>query len=329
MPPEPQDPPGLRPVDAARLGTLRGVVRRLRHTLHYVDYRQAERLCEALASKLLESYPRGGLRAFAVRGIPRGGLIVLGMLSYMLDLRAEQLSDEPTGDRPLLLVDDCALSGARFCSALSASASSQVVFAHLYSHPDLRAAIAAREPRVERCVAAADLADHARELYGDDYPRWLASGRDHLGAGRYWLGLPDLVGFAWSEPDRPIWNPVSGALERGWRLLPPHSCLKARAELGPPPIPVRAATWRVADGVVGAVQEGRIWLYSLDTDRVYSLEGIGADMWRALASWGSVEAGAAHLAGRYEASRETLRRDLESFAETLAGQRLLEAAGGP
>ncbi len=51
-------------------------------------------------------------------------------------------------------------------------------------------------------------------------------------------------------------------------------------------------------------------------------------MWRVLASWGSVEAGAVHLAGRYEAPLEVLRQDLEAFAGTLAGHRLLESAVG-
>lgn len=263
-----------------------------------------------------------------MRGIPRGGLIVVGMLSYMLDLRAAQLTAEPLPDCPLLLVDDCSLSGARLHAALARAESRRVVFAHLYSHPSLRSAIVEQEPRVERCVAAADLVDHAGEIYADDYERWRASGLRHLSAGRYWLGLPDLVCFAWSEPDRPIWNSRSEALEEGWRLLPPHRCLKARAELGPPSIPVETAAWRVADGVVRATQEDRIWLYSLGTDRVYSLAGVGADMWRVLASWGSIEAGADYLAGRYEAPLETLRRDLEAFAGTLAGHRLLEPVSG-
>ena len=318
----------LTPVDAARLGTLPGLVRRLRHTLRYVDYRRAEADCEMLAARILDRYPRRELRRFDVRGVPRGGLIVLGMLSYHLGLDAEQLTGSTAADRPLLLVDDCALSGTRFRRALAESRASRVVFGQLYSHPALRAAIVEAEDRVEACVAAADLEDHARDLYGDDYERWRASGRDHLGSGPYWVGLPDLVCFAWSEPDRPIWNPVSRALEEGWRLLPPHRCLDARTELGPPPIPVEGAKWRVADGVVGATQESRIWLYSLDTDRVYSLEGVGADMWRALASWGSVEAAAVFLAGRYEVPRETLSRDLESFAATLARHQLLERAGG-
>lgn len=322
-----QAPGTLRPVDAARLGTLPALVRRLRHTLRYVDYRRAEADCGILAARILDLYPRRELRRFAVRGVPRGGLIVLGMLSYHLGLDAEQLANEDDAGRPLLLVDDCALSGIRFRGVLGESEGSPVVFAHLYSHPAVRAAILEAEERVEACVAAIDLADHAREIYGDDYERWRTSGRDHLG-GPYWVGLPDLVCFAWSEPDRPIWNPVSRVLEEGWRLLPPHRCLEARAELGPPPIPVEDPTWRVANGVVGAAQDGRIWLYSLDTDQVYSLEGVGADMWRVLACWGSVEAGAAYLAGRYEAKPETLRRDLDGFAATLAGHRLLEAVGG-
>lgn len=318
----------LAAVDAARLGTLPALVRRLRHTLRYVDYRQAERDCEKLAALLLEDYSRRELHQFACRGVPRGGLVVLGMLSYLLDLEARQLSAGEDPDRPLLLVDDCALSGARLRGELAASGSSRVVFAHLYSHPDLRAAIVEREERVERCIAAADLADHAHRLYGDDYDRWLESGRRHLGGERYWLGVPDLVCFAWSEPDRPLWNPVSGDLEKGWRLLPPHRCLGARSALGPPPVAVRSPTWRVAEGVVTTEQEGRVWLYSLVTDRVYALGGVGAEMWQALACWGDARAAARYLAGHYDAPGETLRRDLEQFAESLVQHALLETVGG-
>lgn len=315
-------------MDAARLGTLPDLVRRLRRSLLYVDYREAERRCETLAARLLESYTRRELREFSVRGIPRGGLIVLGMLSYLLDLEAEQMTAETAAGRPLLLVDDCALSGARVRATLADCASPRVVVAHLFSHPDLRAAVLDREPRVETCLAAADLEDHARRLYGDGYGRWLDSARSHLGGERYWFGLPDLVCFAWNEPDRPIWNPVSQELEEGWRMLPPHRCLGARTELGPPPLPVESPAWRVADGVVGASRDGQTWLYSLETDQIYALDGVGAEMWRALASWGSVDAGAAYLAERYEAPPETLRRDLEEFAATLAERRLLQAAGG-
>ena len=103
MTPDRQLSDGLRPVDAARLGTLPGLVRRLRHTLRYIDYRQAESDCETLAGLLLGGYSRQELRGFAIHGIPRGGLIVLGMLAYMLDLKADQLSAKADPTRPLLL----------------------------------------------------------------------------------------------------------------------------------------------------------------------------------------------------------------------------------
>lgn len=321
-------PRGLDPVDEARLATLPGVVRQLRHTLRYVDYRQAEDDCEALAARLLAAYPRSELAGFAARGIPRGGLIVLGMLAYMLDLAPEQLSGGAEAGRPLLLVDDCALSGARFRTALQARDSPRVVFAHLYSHPALRAAIVESEESVDGCLAARDLNDYARELYGDDYERWRTSAWEHVSGKPYWLGLPDLVCFPWSEPDRPIWNPASEALEEGWRLLPPHRCLKARAGLGPPPLPVEEPEWQVAAGVITLTRGERIWLYSLTTDQVHALAGTGAEMWLALATWGSIDAGVRYLAGRYEAEESTLRRDLETLAARLVESRLLEPAGG-
>jgi hypothetical protein len=306
------------------LGPLATTVGRLRRTLRFVDYRQAERECEVLAARILRDYPRSELEGFTVRGIPRGGLIVLGMLSYMLHLDSGQLAGDDDRSRPLLLVDDCALSGARFHTALAQSGASRVLFAHLYSHPRLRAEIVQQEARVEACLAADDLVDHARDVYGDDYERWVRSARNHLGGTRYWLGLPDLVCFAWSEPDRPLWNPVSQRLERGWRLLPPHRCLKARADLGPPPMPIDGPTWRVHQGVASAREDGRLWLYCAETDKLYSLEGVAAEMWRVLATWGSAAAGAAFLAGRYDVSPERLRADLDAFAATLVEHRLLE-----
>ena len=49
-------------------------VQQLRQQLTYVDYRQAETDCEALAAQLLAAYPDERLRDFTFVAIPRGAL---------------------------------------------------------------------------------------------------------------------------------------------------------------------------------------------------------------------------------------------------------------
>ncbi len=294
--------------------------------MRFVGYRQAERDCERLAERLLASYSRDDLRAFAWTAIPRGGLIVLGMLSYALALDRSRLLAGPEPGRPLAIVDDCALTGARFAAELGRHPERPILFAHLYSHPDLRRAIELREERVERCVAAHDLADRARDSYPEAaaYEAWRERWRLRLGAARYWLGQPELVCFAWSEPERPFWNEASGRVEEGWRFLSPGRCLAHRAALGPPPIEGARPVWRAPDGIASGEFDGCLWLYA--EGRIYSLEGAAADMWRALAAWGDPEAAVAWLAGRYEVGLGELAQDLADFAERLEACGLLEPA---
>ncbi len=277
-----------------------------------------------MAARLLELHSREELRAFSWAAIPRGGLIVLGMLSYALALDRERLAADPDPERPLVIVDDCALTGARFASELARQPARRVAFAHLYSHPDLRRAIVGREARVESCVAAHDLADCARRSYPDEaaYEAWRERWRRRLGAERYWLGQPELVCFAWSEPDRPFWNEASGEVEEGWRFLSPGRCLAHRADLGPSPIEITAPVWRAPADLVSGDFDGRLWLCA--RGRIFTLEGAAADMWRALAAWGDPAAAGAWLVRRYEVEPEALARDLEAFAGELEGRGLLE-----
>ncbi len=222
------------------------MLRRMRDRLRYVDYRQAEQDCEILAAKILERWSRSELEGASFAAIPRGGLIVLGMLSYALGLKTAQLREGPG---PLFLVDDCALTGARFASRLKTTDHREVVFVHLYSHPDLRRAIEEKEERVVACVAARDLTDMAPESFPDPerLAEWRRKWRERLGE-RYWYGQPEPVCFAWNEPDRPFWNEATGEVEDGWRLLPPHLCLKTRAALGgPPPGVQEPREWQAPD----------------------------------------------------------------------------------
>ena len=329
------DRPGRPPAavsvpDLDRLTELAALLRRQAPAVLYVDYRRAELDCELLAARLLAEVGRQRLAQAAFVPIPRGGLIVLGMLAYLLDLGPEQLAAPPAGEGPLVVVDDCALTGHRFAAQLAASGDREVVFAHLYSHPELRRAIVAREPRVTCCVAAHDLADRADESFprAADRRAWEERWRARLGPGRYWVGQPDLVCFAWSEPDRPLWNPATDRIEAGWRFLPPHLCLGNRTRLVPPAATARTVEWRVPGAVVSSEFNGVVWLCDTRSQEVISLAGVAADLWRRVAGWGSLPLAATDLAAIYEVSVEEVGRDLADFVAELAARGLLERADG-
>ena len=317
--------------DLERLRQLAGMLRLFKEQVRYVDYRQAEEDCEALAAQILREYPRSELDLFSFTAIPRGGFIVLGMLSYALGLRPDQLRADLDAFRPLFVVDDCALTGARLAGQLARVRSREVVFAHLYSHPDLRRAVQQREERVMACLAARDLAEIDSPIADPGERRaWEDRWRERLGEGRrYWIGRPEPVCFAWNEPDRPFWNAFTERVESGWNLLPPHLCLKTRSRLaGPPPLE-GPREWQAPEPVVSGTFDGTLWLCDTRTDHVYSLTGVGADVWRLLASWGNAEAAVLRLRELYEVDAETAAQDVGAFAGELAAAGLLERVRKP
>jgi hypothetical protein len=228
--------------------------------------------------------------------------------------------------QPLIIVDDCALSGARFTRFLVRTNNSPVVFAHLYSHPDLRRALLEKEPRLRHCLAANDLKDHSRENYPDpaQYQAWQAQWKKLMGPDEVWHGQPDLVCFAWSEPDRVFWNPVTKRKERGWQFLPPHLCLKNKSNLNLPPKPVAERQWQIPSSVVSGAFDKLVWLCRTDTRLVYSLNSVSADMWQALAGYGNLDAAVEYLLGQYHMDEASLRSDLQTFVTELLANGLLE-----
>jgi hypothetical protein len=213
---------------------------------------------------------------------------------------------------------------------LAKTTSSQVVFAHLYSHPDLRQAIRVRERRVHACVSAHDLRDHAPDQYttAAEHVAWRQRWEERLGDERYWYGRPDLVCFAWSEPDHPFWNPVTGRVEDGWRFLSPDRCLKNRARLGLAPRTEGTPEWRVPDEVACGCFDNVWWLCRIGTGEVYRLDGVAADIWRALAATGCSDAAAEDLVRQYEIGVEQARGEVAAFGQELTTRGLLEKAGG-
>ncbi len=227
------------------------------------------------------------------------------------------------------MVDDCAISGSRFGEFLPDCGSQEVVFAHLYSHPDLRAAVERREPAVTACVGARDLHDHAPGRLGAEYEgwreRWAARGSG------YWIGQPDYVVFPWNEPDVALWNPLSERVERGWRLVPPELCIKNRAEARQPLVPIEVqeegpGPLGLGPGVLSVGREERVVVGSAYTGETFALEGAAAGMWRALVHHGEPGPAAAALLEEYEVPEERLRTDFEELAEALLSRGLLERA---
>jgi hypothetical protein len=309
-----------------RLEGLQWLLDRILPRLRYVSYKQAEADCERLASRLRDRFGRQELAQFEYRAIPRGGCIVLGMLAYVLDLTPRQLEAGGASDAPLCLVDDCAISGARFSRHLQHWRERRIVFAHLYSHPELRAEIERQEPAVLACVSAHDLVDHAPEHLGAEYDAWKQRWRERPGAG-YWTGQPDYVCFAWNEPDLVVWNPGEARDEVPWRFLPPRLCLKNRRR--PAGVRVQVQTGgrgplKPSARALFAELNGRILVADMEAGESFELSSVAGDMWLALMRTGRLEKAEEILLRQYAVSRMELRADLTAFVSDLRRRGLLE-----
>jgi hypothetical protein len=297
--------------------------------LMYIRYSQVESACERLAELIINRIGHDALRQFHYVGLPRGGYIVLGLLTYLLQVRVDQL-DVPTSlDVPLIVVDDCALSGARFRNFLRRCPSQQVVFAPLYSHPDLRAAILACEPRVLACLSAHDLRDHGPETYGAKYPTWREQWRTRLGDTGYWIGQPDHICFPWNEPNRNVWDPITEEIKPAWKILPSEWCLKNRLSPGLSPVPVQTqpegkGPLAPSARVVFCEINGQTIIGDLETGKSFGLTDVAADLWRGIVVYGNLGDVLDILLKEYAVDESTLRADLTRFVDDLLARGLLE-----
>jgi len=65
-------------------------------------------------------------------------------------------------------------------------------------------------------------------------------------------------------------------------------------------------------------------LHDAETDKVVGLDGVAADMWRALAAYGDPEAAMDYLLAHYEVDEGVLRSDLDRFIAELVDRGLLD-----
>lgn len=310
---------------AAALAALEGTVSRLRR----VEWSEVEAAAESLAKELRQRVGRERLEAAAVRGVPRGGLVAAGMLAYALDLPAGALDREPGPDRLTLVVDDCALSGARFRERLASLDGGQVVFAPLFSVPALREAIEAAEPAVLACVSGRDLEDHAPRRLGPDYAAWARAWRRRSGDRAYWVGQPDHLVFPWSEPEESVWDESRGEEAAALSVVPPELCLARRgAEARGPEIQVQPRSpgpLRAAPELLWGTLDGYVVIRDPEADRALTLQGSAATMWRTLVRKGNLEDATRRLTEIYDAPRDRIRGDLEDLTRRLLDRGALVA----
>lgn len=295
-----------------------------------LDSEAAVAASERLADALEARFGGAELRAFRFAAVPRGGLLVLGMLAYLLDLPHDRLLttagtagvDDGT---PLVLVDDVAVSGLRVSRTLDRMPSERAIVATLHAHPALRTSLAARYPRVEAFVSAYDLRDHAPSTLGAGYAAWQARWTERSGPDVCWIGQPDHVVYPWNEPDVSVWNDVTEREETGWCVVPPARCLKRRRRqrLEVQTMPLSVGPWRVHPEVVAADVEGLVVVGQLVAGTTFVLDGIGADIWRSLTTTGDLETTTEALLASYDADRSVLTRDVMMFADQMQAAGLL------
>lgn len=293
------------------------------HLVSY-GYAAAEAECERLALALGRELGAGELARCRFVAIPRGGLIVLGILSYQLGLRAEQLLPEALPGAPMVVIDDCALTGQRLRQALCRLPASEVVVGHLCSPSKLRRAVLAAEPRVRACLAARDLEELPASPDAAAEAAWSERWQARLGGEGYWIGRVQPVVFPWSEPDMPFFNRATERVEQGWRFAPPDRCLKVRAALDPRARERRDGAFRAPPGLIHGSFDGVLWLCAPGTGEVVSLHGLGSDAWALLAAGVPLAEALGELAAAHDLPGPELAGEVSAFVAGLLERGLLE-----
>ncbi|MGL6214467.1 PqqD family protein [Billgrantia desiderata] len=328
------------------LADLAAQLREVLEHHRYIDYPAAELAVERLATALRARFGEDALSRFRYTAIPRGGWIVLGMLSYLLDLRPDQIGVPVPGmaesgeSQPWVVVDDCALSGVRFQQFLQRCDTPAVIFCPLFAPRELCRAIERVEPRVLACLNAEDLRDVAPNWFGATYSRWLTERREQIGEEAYWCGIAEYVAFAWCEPEAKYWDAKAGRFQAGWNAWPPSLCLKRRVQAerlraeaaGPAeegraqvgivlqaaePGPLKSAARVLGVPIGESVAVAHFPQAAAGSAPCFQLDSTAADMWRALLESGSLEGAISLLLEEYAVAPEALRRDLAALVAEL------------
>ena len=224
----------------------------------------------------------------------------------------------------------------RFRQFLKRIPTQTVVFAPLFAPAELCRDVEQHEERVVACVTGTPLRDRAPEELGESYPLWKSERRRLMGDHGYWVGRPEYIAFAWSEPETNFWNSQTEHFEASWNVVPPRLCLGRRVRIAETAgrfvvLPDSVGPLRPADRVLWAEMESAIALARLPDDpsataSCFRLDGTAAAFWRAVVVSGSVDGAANELREQFDVDFEVLRRDLANFVATLQNDGILTGA---
>ena len=336
---------GEPPTEArSALDHLPDILAQMSHRFRYIGWKEVEEAVDRLAEEMARELSPDFLAEAILMGIPRGGLVVAGLLAYALEIPSSRVKSWnpaalPSG--PVVLVDDCVLTGFRLkeilgeisgADAPGPTTRSHLVVAPLFSHPSLRAAVEVAEPHVSRCLSGADLKDHGPRLLGDDYASWKADWAARVPI-RYHTALLDLPAFPWNEPDARMWNEETETVDSNWWFAPPEICLQHRhvaggmdlqvadelpgiEKLAPLVVPVKV------DAEPDTNDRPAILLIHCGTLQSVTLRETGAELFR---SWmeGDEDSSAREVAKHYEVEEERVRQDLDELLKGLASRAML------
>lgn len=314
--------------DEPALAALGGQVTDTLHRLRPVTYRDVEDACGVLADKLTDHLGNDGISTCRLIGLPRGGVIVAGLLSYALGISRDQLEGPVPPGAATVVVDDCMLSGARMRRWLRSTNATDVVIATLHAPADLRRAVE-QDPAVKRCLAAVDLSDHAPRQQGAGYAAWRQRWADRS-PDDFWTGHADHVCYPWNEPDTLIWNDGADRAEPGWRVIPPNWCLKNRRENPAAAADVQVCiapqALTVSPSVLWADMDDAVIVLDAEQGDSVLLTDVTADFWRALVTEPDLQGAIVALQTTYDVDPERLRADVEHFVHALRTKGIAVAA---
>ena len=284
--------------------------------IQYLDSTQCLDLTKSLAKIIKQTVPENILKNSQVVAIPRGGLFIQAMLSYFLPLEHHQLqyTENDVDTSPLIIVDDCAISGLRLAQQLKKFPNREIYFFTIASPRELRDSVNSKESRILDFKSVLDVKSY--------------STLDLNHASQcYWRGQCDTIIFPWSETQRSY--RFNGQLSNVplWKVAPNKLCLSARekkqrirtTEIKENPSSVMSTP----DDVLYHTDQGLTRILNVSTMKHYSLDSIGSTIWQSLLKNADLDNVLAELSSIYGVSKTKLNSDVQLLTQKLFNDGLI------